>query len=264
MRYFLLLITTVLGVFLKAQNFSGSIFMRDNSSLYLNQIFVTNLSTQKTVLADYEGRFNIPAVAGQKIRFTSIVSERKDITLNAAMLSSNRNMIELTIAYHEIEEVVLNRFRVTGNLKKDVLALNDINKAEQIQKMLGLPRPKGDGTSPQQPVADLRDGGLTFSLESIFDVLSGERKKKERTYAYEKMNNSVKAIRQYFGDSYFTELKIPVNLIDNFLMFVYTSDQVGKLVEENRFEVVAFSIERFLPVYQKRLKNSQLSEIISK
>lgn len=237
--------------------------MRDNSSLYLNQIFVTNLNTQKTVLANYEGRFNIPAVVGDKIRFTSIISERKDITLTAEMLKSNRTMIELLIAYIEIEEVVLNRFRATGNLKKDLLALDQVNKVEEIQKMIGLPRPKGDGTSPTQPIADLRDGGLTFSLESIYDVITGEKKKKERTAAYENMNNTVKNIRQYFGDEYFVRLKIPTNLIDNFLMFVYTSDNLDRLIQNNRYEVIAFSIERFLPVYLKRLKNSQLSEIIS-
>jgi hypothetical protein len=62
-----------------------------------------------------------------------------------------------------------------------------------------LPTPKGDGTSPELPVAGLRDGGLTFSLESIYDILSGDRKKKQRYLAYERMNSSIAQIKNYLG-----------------------------------------------------------------
>lgn len=78
------LFTLLLLVFLakiNAQIYSGEVFLRDNSILYLNQVYVTNLNTQKTVLTDYNGNFNIPANAGDVIRFTSIVTERKDIKL---------------------------------------------------------------------------------------------------------------------------------------------------------------------------------------
>jgi len=76
------LITLLLLVFIakiNAQIYSGEVFLRDNSILYLNQVYVTNLNTQKTVLTDYNGTFNIQAVPGDVIRFTSIITERKDI-----------------------------------------------------------------------------------------------------------------------------------------------------------------------------------------
>lgn len=251
------------ALILSAQNFSGTIFMRDNSSLYLNQIFVTNLNTQKTVIADYQGKFYIPAKTGDKIRFTSVVSERKDVTLTSEMLYNRNNFIELTVAYIEIQEVVVNRFKVTGNLKKDVLSLKNTDKDLKLQKMIGLPAPKGDGTAPTQDIASFKDGGLSFNIESIYDAISGEKKKKERAYEYEKMKRSIEKIRSYYGDEYFTNLKIPKNLIDNFLMFVYTSDYLNFYLEHNKFENITLSLERFLPTYLKRIKNSHIAEIIS-
>lgn len=257
-------ITLLLLIFLSkinAQIFSGQVFLRDNSVLYLNQVYVTNLTTYKTVLTNYNGDFTIQGNSGDIIRFTSIITERKDIKLEPQSFN-NRNLIELKVAYHDIQEVVINRFRPTGNLRYDVNSLRKEDKAYALKKVIGLPEPKGDGTSPELPVAGFRDGGLTFSLESIFDILSGERKKKQRYVAYERMNNSVTQIKNYLGKDYFTRFKIPENLIDNFLQFVYTSENVEVYVQTGNFEAVKLPIEKYLPIYQRRLRNSHLQDIL--
>lgn len=258
------LITIVVLLFLvkiNAQIYNGEVFLRDNSVLYLNQVYVTNLTTQKTVLTDYNGDFTIPANAGDIIRFTSIVTERKDIQLSPQMFGP-KNLIELKIAYHDIQEVIISRFKPTGNLRYDVNALKKEDKALALKKVIGLPEPKGDGTPPELPVAGLRDGGLTFSLESIYDILSGERKKKQRYVAYEKMNSSVAQIKNYLGKDYFLKFKIPENLIDNFLQFVYTSENIQPYIMNGNFEAVKIPIEKYMPIYQRRLRNSHLQDVI--
>ncbi len=87
--------------------------------MYLNQVYVTNLTTFKTVLTNYNGEFTIQANPEDVIRFTSIVTERKDMKLSPQSFN-NRNLVELKVAYHDIQEVVINRFRPTGNLRYDV------------------------------------------------------------------------------------------------------------------------------------------------
>lgn len=257
------LITLILLIFLakiNAQIFSGEVFLRDNSILYLNQVYVTNLTTQKTVLTNYNGNFNIEAKLGDVIRFTSIITERKDFKVSQQMLGG-KNLIELKIAYYDIQEVLISRFKPTGNLRYDVNAIRKEDKSLALKKVIGLPAPKGDGTPPELPVAGLRDGGLTFSLESIYDILSGERKKKQRYLAYERMNSSIVQIKNYLGKDYFVKFKIPENLIDNFLQFVYTSENIQPYVLAGNFEAIKIPIEKYIPIYQKRLKNSHLQEI---
>lgn len=73
------------------QNFTGEVFLRDNSVLYLNQVYVTNINKHKTVLTSYNGDFQLYAEPGDVIRFTSIVTERKDITLTPQMLNSKKS-----------------------------------------------------------------------------------------------------------------------------------------------------------------------------
>ncbi|MGZ5188108.1 MAG: hypothetical protein ACXWB5_01585, partial [Kaistella sp.] len=60
---------------------------------------------------------------------------------------------------------------------------------------------------------------------------------------------------------YFTNLKIPANYIDNFLQFVYTSDNILPYVQSNNYEAVGIYIEKYLPIYQRRLRNSNLMDV---
>lgn len=243
---------------ISAQNLTGQVFMRDHSVLYLNQIYVTNLNDMKTILTDYEGNFKIDAKPGDVIRFTSIITDRKDIKVTENTISTPNNLFELLIAYRDIEEVVISNFKASGNLKKDVLALNRKDKVSEIEKMIGLPRTKGNGLPPNIPVAGFSGGGLAFCVNSIYDILSGEKRKQERYYAYEQMSVDISNIRSYFGDDYFSELKIPKNLINNFLQFVYSSDNLKSYLEIKNFEAAKPAIERYLPIYLKRLENSDL------
>lgn len=258
----LFLILTLFAIsFTQAQFFTGEIIIRDNSIYYLNQIYVTNITAQKTVYTDYYGKFKVPAKPGDIIRFTSIITDRQDVQVTTENLQNATNFVELKIAYYDIQEVVISRFKPTGNLRKDVSSLKTGEKMLAVQKMIGLPAPKGDGTPPQLPIAGFSGGGLTFSLDSIYDLMSGEKKKKDRAEQYEKMNYTVTGIKNYFGVPYFTNLKIPENYIVNFLQFVYTSENLYPYIQANNYEATSIFIDKYLPIYQRRLRNSNLMNV---
>lgn len=234
--------------------------MRETSIIYLNQVFITNLNDHKTVLSNFNGEFKIKAKVGDVVRFTSIISERRDITITEELLKAPLNFVELKPGYHEIKEVVI-RWKPTGNLRHDVLSLKNAEKKLEIAKIVGLPEPKGNGRPPEQALMGLHSGGLSFSLESIYDILSGERKKKQRLYAYEKMMKNVNTVKSYYGTAYFEKMKIPKNMIDNFLQFVYSSDNLNIFIENGNLEAVQPYMEKYLPIYQKRLRDSGLIQI---
>ncbi len=258
MKKTFLLAMLLLIISIRAQFFTGEILIRDNSVYYLNQIYVTNISSHNTIYSDYFGAFKIPAKVGDVIRFTSIITDRKDVTVTQEFLDNKNNFVELKVAYYDIQEVVINKFRPTGNLRKDVSALKTGEKALALHQMIGVPGPKPNGTATLAPVLDLSGGGLAFNIESIYDIFSGERKKKERALQYEKMNTAVNAIKAYYGVPYFTALKIPENLIDNFLQFVYTSENLYPFIQAGQIDATAVYIEKYLPIYERRLRNSHL------
>ncbi len=260
MKTIIFCLMLVLCARMQAQEFRGQVFMKEDANVFLNHIYVTNLNTQHTVMSNYLGEFMIGAKAGDIIRFTSIISQRKDVRITSELLQNERNYIELREAYIEIPEVVI-RFKPTGNLKTDVLALKSNEKKLQVAKIVGLPEPKGDGTSPVNPPVSLGGGSINFSVDTIFDLISGEQKKKKRLQEYEKMASSIAAIRSYYGDDYFTRMKIPANLIDDFLQFVYSSDNISPYADIGNFVGIQPYIEKYIPIYMKRLRSSHIMEI---
>lgn len=258
---FMLMFTT--SWFLSGQNFGGLIVVEDKETAYLNQIFVTNLNRHKTVLADPTGKFTIPVQIGDIVRFTSIVTERKDIKITEKHLIEQNNIVPLSLYYYNIGDVFIKPFKPTKNIQKDVLALKVKDKISPIKRAVGLPEPKIDpetalaGDAP----AAFAGGGLTLNIEAIYDIISGEKKKKQRLRKYNIMQNGLNEVKQYFGTAYFKTMGIPEHLIDNFLQFVYSSENIQGYIEQKNYEALKIPMDKYLPIYQNRLKNSKLLDM---
>ncbi len=74
------------------------------------------------------------------------------------------------------------------------------------------------------------------------------------------MTTTIENIKKYYGVPYFTSLKIPENLIDNFLQFVYTSENLSPALTSGNYELAGPIMEKYLPIYQRRLRNSSLMQ----
>lgn len=260
-RVFYILLLIFIPSLVFSQQFSGVIILEDRNSFYLNQVFVTNLSQQKTILADGAGKFSLRANEGDILRFTSIITERKDIRVTKKHLENTENIISLSITYFDIGEVTLSSFKPTNNLKKDVLSLKVNDKVNTLKQAIGLPTPKGNGLPTDSSPMKFADGGLSFNINAIYDIITGERKKKERLERYRVMMTSIEQIKQYYGEGYFKSLGIPENLINNFLQFVYSSEDITAYLLEKNFEAIKITMEKFLPIYKNRLKNSRLLDL---
>jgi hypothetical protein len=86
-------------------------------------------------------------------------------------------LVELSIAYHEIKEVVLKSFKPTGNFKVDVLSTRE-DKRLALANKIGLAFTKGDGNSPLSPIASFNNGGLglMYKVYSISRQVSAGNK----------------------------------------------------------------------------------------
>lgn len=240
----------------KSQSYSGKIFLEDAAELYISKVYVTNLSSHNSVLSGYDGSFSIAANSGDIIRFSSVNTEREDVKVSPEMLKSGKNLIHLKMAVYSIQEVILKKFKPSGDIRRDMKYFKDSEKNLELAKIIGLPSPTVKDETALPPVASFAGGGLSFDIASIYDIISGEREKKIRAYNYEKMSKTIAAIRKYYGDDYFTALKIPRNHIDNFLQFIYSSDDLELALGNHNLEAAKYFIEKYLPVYLKRISTA--------
>jgi len=243
-----------LGISVQSQEVKGYIYLNEDERIFLNHIYVTNLNTEKTILSKINGAFSIPAKEGDIIRFTSFLTQRKDIKITNDILQKTENFIELKQEYNNIEEVVI-KFRPTGNLRTDVERLGYKKRPVHIDKIIGLAKKSKNTTDDDAPMG-FKNGGFVLDVNYIYDVISGDAKKKQRLYEYEKAQKSVKNIENYFGKAYFINMKIPENLILDFLLFVYHSDDIYRYTSIENYEAVRPYIDKYLPIYISRLNNN--------
>lgn len=260
MQHRFLALLLFLGVFgsFSSQIFRGSILLNDNDRVFLNQILITNITKGQTVRADFLGDFQIPAQAGDVVRFSSLYTERKDVKITEKSLSLPQN-IYLQMSARELETVIISGVKLTGNLKRDALSLKTSQKARQIKNAVGLPEPKYRNPMQQESVFAAGGGGLGLNLNALYDIISGERKKKIRLLKYQEMQQKVKSVHDFFGDEYFTSKKIPAYKIDEFLQFVYTSQGGILYISPDKINESSVYIERYLPIYLQRLRNSKFT-----
>lgn len=255
-KFYFLFLLIFFGI-MKSQDFFGQIHIKERNTLYQNQIFITNLSTHYTAVCDANGSFKIPAKIGDILRITSLISQRKDLKVTERHLKTDQNYIEIELSYREIPEVVI-KFRPTGVLKKDIQAIKDPKRKIEIANIVGLPESKGDGYAPP-PSFSLGTGiGATGVVEHLYDVFSGNIHRKKRLKDFEIMDKNIKIIKKYFGINYFKKVNIPEHLIDDFLTFVYKSDDIKKYIDAQNIDATQPYIEKYLPIYTKRLKDSKL------
>ena len=68
-----------------------------------------------------------------------------------------------------------------------------------------------------------------------------------------RMQIGIKNIKAYLGDDYFTRLKVPVHLVDNFLQFVYTSDNLKIYLDVANYEGCKSLYRKIFTYLSKRL-----------
>ncbi len=244
-----------------AQVFNAQIYLKDNQSVSLNQVYVTNMRTDQTVLSNIKGNFVLPVKLGDIIRFTSVITNRVDVKIDANLLAKSNNSVFLDVADMEIKEIVLSRFKPSNNYPKDLLKLKINNdKMERLNRAIGLPN--GKDFEPELDQIASFNNGMVLNINAIYELLSGENKKKKRLYEYEKMKNNLNKINHYYGDIFFINQKIPLRLVNDFLQFVYLSDNIENLVEKHNYASISFYINKYLPIYLQRIKNSNLLEIV--
>lgn len=158
MKYLLILIFCFFGKIVSAQEFVfGKVTTEEHNDL--QGVVVINLNTDEKVQTDRDGNFMIRGKVKDELRTSSPRYERVSVTLSAEDFSKPLHIIVKRIPY-EIEEVEI-KYRVTGDLKKDVQHFGETKKVKilkaEIAKdislgpRLNIPRAHGEFVQPVGP-----------------------------------------------------------------------------------------------------------------
>lgn len=137
----------------------------NDASSKISDVLVLNTRTDEKVWTDGEGQFMIRAEVSDELRFVRQRYERVSTKIKPEHFAKAME-IQLNLAPADIEEVKLG-FRATGNLKKDVVALNQPAKVVALNTELRSVMKQNPNQVPTKNVAPSAFAQRDFSAGQV-------------------------------------------------------------------------------------------------
>ncbi|MBO2544516.1 hypothetical protein J0871_08850 [Salegentibacter sp. BDJ18] len=211
-------------------------------------IHIINITAEKGTVTETNGEFSIEVRENDLLLFSSVQFQKKEILINADILSSKVLKVELQKDLTELDEVRLHQ--LSGNLASDIEEIKTFD-----------PRIIGFALSDKEPLSIEERKLVAMSspmdpVGLIYGAISGEREKLKKAIENNRLSALVYKAREFVPDEYFTEtLLLPSNKIMDFLYYCSLKPDFEELVKKNDPLVLMEFLKEKLPEYNEFIKD---------
>ena len=233
--YITILFFSVLGF---SQSISGKV--ETEEGLSIANVLVINLKTNEKVNTDENGKFTISAKLQDEIRFVKKGYDRVSHIVKSA----------------DFDKHILLKMRETETVIKEVVIIPK-SKIDKLKKDIEVPTVK-KGTESKPKPAKWKDV-LALDINAIEELMTGNARRKKTRYKYEEMQADILQVKEFLGEEYFIENKIPSERIHEFLEFsIIEKPEIKKHMKTGNQTQIMMVLEELFPVYYKRLKMNNI------
>ena len=223
----------------------------DDTSNY--GIRIENLRSFAKTYSNYDGHFSIPATIGDTIQFTSSYLIPRKIVISDNIYRKGVLQVHLDIETIQLAEAIIGNglnkdFKSNINYKRDLKS--------EIYNNIGLDQRLRD-LRPQKDISKFKATDV-LSPVRIIGHLNGYYKKERRIQEFERKQNILNEIINYFPDEYFLDqLKIPTYKVQEFLEYADHKIDIRNRVLNRQFEMIEIELEPIAVMYLEEFKNSK-------
>ncbi|MGV1019175.1 hypothetical protein ACTS9V_05960 [Empedobacter falsenii] len=253
-KYIILL--NLLSVFIFAQTnlITGKVVIDDGVAGQdaVDNILVTNESTNAKAFTNASGMFSIKASVGDELIFTHDFYIERKIKITSDIFAKGMLTIHLNIETIELTEARINT--LDKNFKNNIKL--EHGKVDELYDNLNLgfdPNLRFRKINPNMTSTINNNGLLDPSL--WIASISGQKKKDKKQNEYFKKVDKIKDLENYFTSNYFIEsLNIPENKVTDYVRYCYANFELEKLVKENKYDKITEILEEQAPKYLEMIK----------
>lgn len=258
--FILLLFSTI--IFGQEAKILGAIQMRNGSDL-ISEVSIYNKRTQKTAFSNLFGRFYIEAQKGDILVFKTLDIYTEIVEIDEKMIKDQVIIVLMNIDALVLQDVIASK-RLTGNLEKDIQSQPFKDDLKELEEKMNLPKSSNaDGIRNSEPVYAM-EKPLSLNVDAIYDILSGNRFRRENLTKWENRERKLKKIIEFFGEKYFIdELGLPQNHIREFVEFCWETSNIQDDYKWNNFYLMSETLKVKSLIYIKSLKGNSNPQILS-
>ena len=232
----------IAALFFSVLGFSQSILgkVETEEGLSIANVLVINLKTNEKVNTDENGKFIISAKLQDEIRFVKKGYDRVSHIVKSA----------------DFDKHILLKMRETETVIKEVVIIPK-SKIDKLKKDIEVPTVK-KGTESKSKPAKWKDV-LALDIDAFEELITGNARRKKTRYKYEDMQADILQVKEFLGEEYFIENKIPSERIHEFLEFsIIEKPEIKKHMKTGNQTQIMMILEEMFPIYHKRLKMNNI------
>lgn len=238
MKQILLLLFTVLL-------FSQSVFSQTllkgkviSDASNLDEIYVTNLSTNAKTMTDSNGLFSIEAKANQVLVFSGVKIERKVVCLKPIDFSINLLPVKVFPKATQLEEVVIKNYPQITAASLGIISKNVKTYTPAERKLMS----EGSG----------------IGIAQLINAINGRTKELKKNVEVEKKEKLLEKFSTLFEEEFYTEtLKIPSEYIKGFQIFAIDDKKLVASLNGKDKKVIPLLLTELSSKYNELLRNGK-------
>lgn len=250
MKQFLALFFIILSFncFAQVKLITGGVMVDQSDDEASNYgVKVENLRSYAKTVTNYDGYFSIPAIIGDTIQFSSSYLVPRKIVVSDNIYKRGVLQVHLDIETIQLAERIIGK-GLDKDFKSNIGYKRDLKG--EIYNQIGLDQRLRD----LQPTKDISKFKATDVLSPVRIIghINGYYKKQRNIKEFERRQNILNEIINYFPDEYFIDqLKIPEYKVHEFLEYADKQSNIRNRVLNRQFELIEIELE---PIAEKYLK----------
>lgn len=202
-----------------------------NDTISKSALTVVNLTKQKGTITNRDGVFEILASVNDTINVSAVQYESRQFVVNQTMFNRKKISLYLIPKVTALEEVNISNIDLTGNILRDVGSTTFEKKV--TPKELGIP----ENTAPERTVEERRyytavTSGAGIPLDGLINSLTGRLKMLKKHIEVSRFAKKIQDTRVQYSDTiYMNKLKIPEELIEDFVYYTFEDEAATQLVD---------------------------------
>ena len=201
-----------------------------NDTISKSALTVVNITMQKGTITNQEGEFEILARVNDTINVSAVQYESRQFVVNQTMFNRKKISLYLIPKITALEEVNISNIDLTGNILRDVGSTTFERKV--TARALGIP----ENTAPERTVEERRyhtavtsSGGIP--LDGLINSITGRLKMLKKHIEVSRFAKKIQDTRIQYSDSiYMEKLKIPGDLIEDFVYYTFEDEGAQEYV----------------------------------
>ncbi|WP_267405856.1 MULTISPECIES: carboxypeptidase regulatory-like domain-containing protein [unclassified Chryseobacterium] len=238
------------------QQISGKI--TDENDFRIPSVLVVNITKNKQSYSNSVGEFSIEASKNDQIRFIKDNYERISVRVVLDGNVINQHIV-MTKTPKVIEEVKI--VKLSGDLSKDSQKFAKEDKAWEIQRAIGLPKPPEIMREKVPTIHDIFTYYIfsaSIDIDVIYKLISGDARRMKNIYKFDDRERNIKWLTDRISADYFTEAGIPQERIKEFLGYSFgENSQILLNIKKKNINAAIFEIDKTIPKFVERLKTNQ-------